>query len=125
MTQTQSIAALVGRVLLSLTFLLAGFGKFADPAGMSGYMEAFGTPSILLYPSAILEVVGALALIAGFKTRWAALALAGFTVIATAIFHNQLGDQGQMLFFLKNLAIIGGLLFVYAFGPGAYSVDKR
>lgn len=114
----------VGRVLLSLPFLLAGVGKFAAPDAMGGYMASVGVPSALLYPTALFEVGAALLLIVGFQTRWVALLLAGFTLLATAIFHNNLGDQMTQLLALKNFAITGGLFFVFAYGAGALSVDN-
>ena len=125
MESLQKAAPLVGRILMALIFIMAGIGKFADPAMNSGYMAAMGVPTILLYPAALVEVIGGLLLIAGFQARWAALALAAFTLLASVLFHNNFADQMQMLMFMKNLAIIGGLLFVFAFGPGAYAVDKK
>jgi putative oxidoreductase len=124
MDALQKLAPTVGRVLLSLTFLMAGIGKFSAPEAMGGYMQSVGLPSFLLYPSAIFEVLAAIALIVGWQARWVALLLAGFTLLATAFFHMNLADQMQQLFFLKNLAIAGGLLAIFAYGAGAFAVDK-
>ena len=115
-----------GRVLLALLFLLAGIGKLgAGYEGTQGYMEAFGVPGMLL-PLVILVVIGgALLLIVGFQTRWTALAIAGFSILSAIIFHSNFGEQAEMTNFLKNLSIAGGLLILYANGPGKYSLDNR
>jgi putative oxidoreductase len=124
MESLNKFAPLAGRVLLALPFLMAGIGKFAAPEAMGGYMASVGLPTVLLYPSAIFEVAAGLLLIVGFQTRWVALLTAAFTLLATAIFHNNLGDQVTQLMALKNLAMIGGLLYVAAYGAGAFSIDN-
>ncbi len=88
-------------------------------------MEAMGVPGMLLPLVIILEVVGGLALIVGFKTKWAAAALAGFTVLAAVLFHADFSDQTQMILFMKNWAITGGLLLVYVYGAGELSIDRK
>lgn len=99
------------RILLAIMFLMAGFGKLgAGYAGTQGYMEAMGVSGALLPLVIALEIGGALALIVGWQVRWAALALAAFTVIAALIFHNNFADQMQAILFMKNIAIAGGLL---------------
>lgn len=116
----------LGRVLLALLFLLAGIGKLGGAyEGTQGYMEAFGVPGMLLPLVILVEIAGALLLIVGFQTRWTALALAGFSIVSAVIFHSDFGDQAQMTNFLKNISIAGGLLVLYANGPGAYSIDNR
>ncbi len=116
---------LIARVLLAHMFLLAGLGKLgADAyAGTQGYMEAMGVPGMLLPLVIALEIGGALAIIAGWQTRWAALALAGFTLVAAAIFHNDFADQMQSILFMKNVAIAGGLLLLAVHGSGAWSFE--
>ena len=115
-----------GRVLLALLFLLAGIGKLgAGYEGTQGYMEAFGVPGMLLPLVILVEIGGALLLIVGFQTRWTALAIAGFSILSAIIFHSNFGEQAEMTNFLKNLSIAGGLLILYANGPGKYSLDKR
>lgn len=117
---------LAARVLLAQIFLISGFGKLgAGYAGTQAYMEAMGIPGMLLPLVIALEVGGGLALIAGFLTRWAALALAGFTVVSAALFHADFGDQMQTIMFMKNLAMAGGLLLLYVHGAGSYSLDAR
>jgi putative oxidoreductase len=92
---------------------------------MQGYMESMGVPGAMLPLVIILEVLGGLALMLGWHTRLSAFLLAGFTILATLIFHSNIGDQTQMLFFMKNLAIAGGLLLVVSLGAGPYSIDNR
>jgi len=121
------VAGLVGRVLLAAIFLMSGLGKIADPAGTIGYIGAAGLPlPQLAYAGAVLaEVGGAIALILGYRTRMAAAALALFSVLAALAFHSNFADQNQMIHFLKNFAIAGGLLQVVAFGGGRFSLDAR
>lgn len=119
------VIELAGRILLGHIFLLAGINKISGYEGTAGYMEAMGVPGMLLPLVIILEVVGGLALIVGFKTKWAALALAGFTVVAAVLFHADFSDQTQMILFMKNWAITGGLLLVYVYGAGELSVDRK
>jgi len=121
----QDLAAPVGRILLALMFLLAGLNKISGYAGMQGYMESMGVPGALLPLVIALEVLGGITLMLGWHTRLTAFLLAGFTLLATLIFHSNLGDQTQMLFFMKNLSIAGGLLLVVAHGAGPYSIDNR
>ena len=120
-----NIAMLLGRILIGGMFLLAGLNKLTgDMAGTAGYMQSAGVPTELLWPVIVLELGAGLALILGWKTRLAALALAVFTVLAAVLFHNNFGDQTQMILFMKNLAIVGGLLYIYANGAGSTSVDS-
>lgn len=128
----QNPLALVGRLLLALLFLPAGISKIGGFAGTVGYIASKGLPmaTAAAVITVVLEIVASLALIAGFGTRWAALALAGFTVVATFIFHNfwaMPADQAMMqqLMFYKNIAVVGGLLVLAAHGAGAWSVDAK
>ena len=115
----------LGRIMLALIFILAGVGKIMDPAGTMGYMQSMGVPSILLWPTIALEVLGGLAVAVGYKTRYAAFALAAFSILAAIIFHRNFADQMQMILFLKNIAIAGGLLLLAVGGRTAYSMDNR
>jgi putative oxidoreductase len=115
----------VGRILLAHIFLLAGINKITGYSGTQGYMEAMGIPGMLLPLVILLEIGGALALIAGWQTRLAAYALALFSIVSALIFHSNLGDQMQMILFMKNWAMAGGLLVLAANGAGAYSLDNR
>lgn len=125
MTQIQTLAAPVGRVLIALIFVLSGVFKITGYAATAGWMDSMGVPGALLPLAIILEIVGGIAIIIGWQTRWFALALAGFTVLSGVIFHADFADQNQMNNFLKNIAIAGGFLFLFANGAGAYSLDNR
>jgi putative oxidoreductase len=120
-----NLALLAARVLIAGMFIKAGYDKIGTFAGVQKYMDAFGIPGVLLPLVIVLEIGAGLALLVGWKARLAALALAGFTLVAAFIFHFKLSDQAQYLFFVKNLAITGGLLALFASGPGAYSVERR
>lgn len=125
---TQKLVALaspLGRVLISTIFLMSGLSKLGTYAGTQGYMEAMGVPGALLPLVIALEILGAIAIIVGFKTRLVAFALAGFSVLSALLFHFNFADQAQMMSFMKNMAIAGGFLFLVANGAGAYSLDAR
>lgn len=125
MTGLQTYLPTAGRILLSIIFILAGVSKIGGIEGNIGYMEAFGVPGILIWPSIIIEVGAGLLLLVGYQARWAAGALALFTLATALIFHTDFTDQTQMTMFLKNLAITGGLLYVIAYGAGALSLSNR
>lgn len=114
---------LLGRIGLSLIFITAGWSKIGGYAGTVQYMESAGVPGLLLPLVILLELGGGLALLAGLGTRWLALALAGFTLAAAVLFHGNLADPIQALFFWKNVAIAGGFLALASAGGGALSVD--
>lgn len=116
---------LLGRLGLSLIFIISGWGKIAGFAATQGYMASKGVPGELLPLVIALELGGGLAILAGGFTRWTALALAAFSVIAALIFHFDFADQMQAISFWKNVAIAGGFLMLAASGPGALSVDAR
>ena len=116
---------LAGRILLALIFVLAGIGKIKDPAGTIGYMQSAGLPGILLWPTIALELLGGLAIIVGFQTKLVAYALAIFTIVAAALFHSNFADQVQMLMFMKDISIAGGLLILAVSGATFLSIDGR
>ena len=127
---TKSSLLLGGRFLLALMFILAGFGKLANAGATAQFMASGGLPNMpsLAVLVGLFEVLAGIALIVGFKARWAALALAIFTAVATLMFHaywSMPADQQyiQQLMFLKNLAVVGGMLAVAALGAGPWSVD--
>ncbi|QRY77754.1 DoxX family protein [Pseudomonas sp. PDNC002] len=124
---TTATAAFVGRVLLSAIFILSGLSKLGAPAMMIGYIGSVGLPfpQLALIVAIAVEIVGGIALIAGYRTRTVAWVLAAFSVITALAFHNSLGDQNQFIHFFKNLAMAGGLLQVAAFGAGRFSLDAR
>jgi putative oxidoreductase len=130
-TQLQNTVILAGRILLALIFILSGFDKIVHYAGNAGYMASAGMPLInILLPLAILaELGGGLAIAFGWKTRWAAAALCVFIVPATLVFHAfwaapAAEAQMQMIHFMKNLAIMGGMLVLAGFGPGAWALER-
>jgi len=121
----KNVVDLVGRILLASIFLLSGINKIGGYAATAGYMASMGVPGALLPLVILLEVGGAIAIIVGWQTRITAVLLAGFTLIAALIFHNNFADQMQMIMFLKNVAITGGFLALVAHGAGALSMDHR
>jgi putative oxidoreductase len=128
----QNPLALIGRVLLALIFITSGFGKVAGFAGTVGYIASKGVPlaAVAAAIAIVVELGGGLAVVFGFMTRWAALALAVFSLVAGFIFHAYWGvpaDQvmAQQINFWKNVSIAGGFLVLAAFGPGAISIDAR
>ena len=125
MNNTENLADLVGRILISLIFLLAGLQKIGGYEGTQAYMAAMGVPGGLLPLVIALEVGGAVAIILGWRTRVFAFLLAGFSIVSALIFHRALGDQMQFIMFMKNLAMAGGFLFLVARGPGEWSLDGR
>lgn len=125
-TQSLYVPAL-GRLLIAAIFIISGLGKIAAPAMVQGYIASVGLPAPLFaYLLAIVvEVGGGILLVVGFQTRIVALVLAIFTVVSALFFHNDFADQNQVIHFLKNIAMTGGLLQVFAFGAGAFSLDGR
>lgn len=119
------VAELAGRVLLSSLFLVSGLGKLSAYAATAGYMASLGVPSALLPVVIATEVLGALLIILGWKTRIVAFLLAGFALLTGLIFHNNFGDQNQATHFLKNVAIAGGFLLLVVHGAGPLSLDHR
>src|SRR5256885_16943617 len=101
----KKVAELIGRVLLAAIFLLSGLGKIGAYAGTAAYMSSVGVPAALLPVVIATEVLGAIAIIIGWKTRLVAFLLAGFTLVTGVIFHSNFADQVQMIMFLKNAAI--------------------
>lgn len=120
-----NLALLAARVMMSVMFIKAGYDKIGGYAGVQKYMDAFGVPGALLPVVIAAEIGLGLMVLVGYKTRWAALGLAGFTVIAALLFHFKFSDNVQYLFFMKNIAIAGGFLGLMAAGAGAYSMDAR
>jgi putative oxidoreductase len=114
--------SLIGRILLSAIFIAAGVNKILSYDGTLGFMANFGVPGALLPAVIALELLGGIAILIGFYARWAALALAIFTLVAAAIFHSNFADQIQIAMFMKNAAISGGLLLLFANGAGRYAI---
>ncbi|MEW5880864.1 MAG: DoxX family protein [Pseudomonadota bacterium] len=131
MKKLQDLFALIGRIALAGIFVKSGIGKIGGFAATAGYIASKGLPlpEVGAAIAIVVEVVAGIALIIGWKARWAALAIAVFTAAATLIFHAYWTlpadkQYPEMLAFWKNLAIIGGMLMVMAFGAGRFSVDR-
>ncbi|MDJ1159849.1 DoxX family protein [Chelatococcus sp. SYSU_G07232] len=125
MQTVNDLALVIGRMLLAAIFVQSGFGKIAGYAGAAAYMESAGVPGILLPLVILVEFGGGLAIVLGWQTRWAALALAGFSILSALLFHLQPGDRMQMINFMKNLSIAGGFLALMVAGAGRFSLDAR
>ena len=132
MNALQNPFALLARLLLAALFLPAGISKISGFAGTAGYIGSVGLPlpEVGAAIAIAVEVLGGIALIVGFGTRWAALALAVFTLVASFFFHAYWAlpaeqQMVQQLMFMKNIGVVGGLLALAAFGAGAFSVDAR
>jgi putative oxidoreductase len=132
MNALQNPLALVSRLLLAAVFLPSGISKIGGFEGTAGYIASVGLPMPALGAAVAIavEVLGGAALILGLGTRWAALALAVFTLVASFFFHNfwAMPEEQQMMqqiAFMKNIGLIGGLLALMAFGAGAFSLDAR
>ena len=125
MTSTHDLTTLAARILISSLFIVFGFEKITGYSSSVGYMESYGLPGVLLPLAIAAELGGGLAILLGVYARWAALALAAFCIVTALVFHTAWageGGQGQFINFMKNLALAGGLLLLYANGPGKYAV---
>jgi putative oxidoreductase len=120
-----NILNLIGRILISSVFLISGFNKINQYDGTIEWMESFGVPGILIIPAILLEIIGSLMIIIGYKTRVIATLFSIFCITLAIIFHNDFSDQMQLVSFLKNLGLAGGFLFLVVSGPGKISLDKK
>jgi putative oxidoreductase len=127
MTSMNDAAAAFGRLLLSVIFLLSGFQKLGDFSGTVGYMGMLGLPlpTLAALVAIIVECGGGILLVVGWQTRLVGLVIAVWCIATALVAHSNFADQGQMIHFLKNLAIAGGSLQLFAFGAGAWSLDAR
>ena len=117
------IVELIGRILLSALFLIEGIGKIFMQENVVMYMEDYGVPGMLFIPTVVVEILFPLFLIIGYKTRLTALVMALFTFTVAIIFHTDFTEGTQMVFFLKDLAIAGGFMIIFAYGPNRISLD--
>ena len=122
-----NVILLIGRILLSIIFIMAGLSKFGNIDGTAGYIGSVGLPmgTLLAWAAAIFETIAGIMILVGFQTKLAAWALAAFCIIAGLLFHNNFSEQIQMILFMKNLAIAGGFLALIVAGPGSISIDSR
>lgn len=122
-----SIAVLIGRVFISILFILAGWAKLTAISGTAGYFGSLGLPmpTVTAVLVGLIEFLGGLAILIGFQTRIAAVIVALFTIGAILVAHMDFSDGLNVLMAQKNLAIAGGLLALAAYGAGSYSVDAK
>jgi putative oxidoreductase len=122
-----NIIVLVGRILLSIIFILAGFEKLTDISGTAAYFGMYNlpAPSVLAVASGLVELLGGLAILVGFQARIAGWVMAAFCIATALIAHRDWADINQLIHFQKNLAMAGGFLVLAAYGAGALSVDGR
>jgi putative oxidoreductase len=120
-------AALIGRLLYSLMFLLFGFVKITAYTHSVGHMSSLGlpAPSLVVLLAIIIEVGGGLLMLVGYQTRIVSLGLAIYVLVSALIAHSQLGDTNHFQYFMRDIAIVGGSLAFFAFGGGAYSLDAK
>jgi putative oxidoreductase len=123
----EASTAAVGRFLIAILFIMSGLSKITTPAAIIGYIDSAGLPFPTLgyVITLAVEIGGGLLLLTGFQARIAAGIMAVFTIAAALAFHRNFADQNQMIHFMKNIAITGGLLQVVAFGAGRFSLDAR
>jgi len=114
---------LLARIFLGILCRMAGLGKLTAPEKTQDLMTTIGMSDLFFYPTLIFEIVGGLLLIVGFKSRLTAAALAGFTIAASILFHNDFGDRAQIGMFLKNIAVAGGLVMLAKHGSHSFSLD--
>jgi len=119
------IVEILGRLLLSAIFLINGIGKIFNYEGTIQYMENFDVPGYLIIPAITVEILFPILLILGYYTKFSALVLSLFTLALAVIFHTEFSNQMQLMSFLKNIAIAGGLLIIFVYGPGKYSLDHK
>ena len=120
-----NVLDLLGRILISTLFLLNGVFKISNYDGTVGWMESFGMPEILIIPAIILEVIGPILIIIGYKAKIAASFLSLFCIATAIIFHNDFSDQIQFTSFMKNIALAGGFLFIVVNGTKDFSIEKK
>ena len=120
-----NILDLVARILISALFLLNGVFKISNYDGTVGWMEGFGIPGILIIPAIILEIVGPILIVLGYRAKIAAGLLSLFCIATAVIFHNDFSDQMQLGSFLKNIALAGGFMFIFINGTKDFSLDRK
>ena len=120
-----NILDLVGRIFISLVFLLSGINKIGNYEGTVGWMESLGMPGIFLVPAIILEIGAPILIMVGYKVKISAALLSLFCVATAVIFHNDFSNQMQFISFMKNIALSGGFLFLVVNGAQDFSLDKK
>jgi len=127
MMENQKYLPLLGRILIGAPFLMSGLGKLAAHDGTVAYIASAGLPaaSLAYIAAVVVEVGGGLLLLTGYQARLASLIMALFSLATALVFHHNFADQNQMIHFLKNVMMAGGLLQITYFGAGAFSLDAR
>ena len=120
-----NIFDLVGRIFISLVFLLSGYNKIFNYNNTVAWMEGFGIPGFLLWPAIVLEILLPIFIIIGYRTQISALILAAFCVATALLFHTDFANQMQTVSFLKNFGLAGGFLFIAVNGPKEWAIDKK
>jgi putative oxidoreductase len=127
MTSHTDAIALIGRFLMAVMFFVSGFGKVVAPAATIAWITSTGLPmpEVGYVISIVIEFGGALLLVIGWQIRFLGAVLSAFAIATAFIFHRNIADQNQLFHFLKNIAVMGGLFQLIAFGAGRYSLDAR
>ena len=120
-----NIFDLVGRIFISLVFLLSGYNKIFNYDNTVAWMEGFGIPGFLLWPAIVLEILLPIFIIIGYRTQISALILAAFCVATALLFHMDITNQMQTVSFLKNFGLAGGFLFIATNGPKEWAIEKK
>ena len=120
-----NILDLIGRIFISLVFLLSGFNKIGNYEGTVGWMESFNMPGFFLIPAIILEISAPILIMVGYKVKISAALLTLFCFATAIIFHNDFSNQMQFVSFMKNIALAGGFLFLVVNGAKDFSLDKK
>ena len=116
---------LIGRIMVSAIFLFSGINKILNYDGTVGWMEGYGIPGVLLIPAIIIEIIFPILIIVGYQTRIAASGLLLFSLLTAFIFHLDFSNQMQIIAFLKNLGLAGGMLFLVVNGAKDFSLEKK
>jgi putative oxidoreductase len=120
-----SLLDLIGRVFISVLFLLSAYSKILNYSETVNWMEGFGVPGFLLIPTIALEIILPILIIIGYHTRLAATLLALFSIVTAFIFHSNFADQMQMISFLKNIGLAGGFILVAVNGPKNWAIESK
>ena len=120
-----NIFDLLGRILISSLFLISAYNKLFSIDGPMGWMEGYGVPGLLIYPTIVLEIILPLFVIVGYKARASSALLAIFCILTAFIFHFDFSEQIQLILFLKNISLAGGFLFIVANGTKDWSIDRK
>jgi len=115
---------LIARVFMAAVFVIFGIYKIVHNTKMKGYMTAHGVPSVLIYLVILVQISGGILVVLGYQTRFAAVMLAGFCIVAPLLFHTDFKNGTELAHFTKDFAIAGGFLFMIAYGPGPLSLDE-